>query len=87
MSAKVVSELLVKPALRLMSGLGPSPLKVRARLSTSIRLDEVRPEYHRAVVTYDPGTGGYEAASTGGKERREAKDEGYTITILRSAIY
>lgn len=39
--------------------------KVDARLKTPLRLDPVRPEYHRAVVTWNGIAGRFDAASTG----------------------
>ena len=46
----------------------PNPKKqVDARVKTPIRLDPVRPEYHRAVVSWNSIAGRFDAASTGGQ--------------------
>lgn len=51
----------VQPTLQLQQ----HAKKVDARLKTPLRLDPVRPEYHRAVVSWNSIAGRFDAASTG----------------------
>ncbi|CBN76716.1 conserved unknown protein [Ectocarpus siliculosus] len=67
-SSLVCSHLFVAPALRRMRGYAlPDcmPAQVDARLTAPLRLDSVRPEYHRAVVSWNNIAGRFDAASTG----------------------
>ncbi|CAM9235871.1 unnamed protein product [Ectocarpus sp. 4 AP-2014] len=67
-SSLVCSHLFVAPALRRMRGYAlPDcmPTQVDARLTAPLRLDSVRPEYHRAVVSWNSIAGRFDAASTG----------------------
>jgi len=69
-SALVTFYLLALPAIRSMMGV-QSPILpvVQARSTQPLRLDSVRPEYHRATLTWDrtlnQGAGGWSAVSTG----------------------
>lgn len=68
-SSLVTFQLCVLPCLRRLAGY-PCPLlrRVHVRLAQSLRLDPVRPEYHRATLEV-PGSGAsiLEAHSTGGQ--------------------
>jgi len=69
-SSLVTFNLLVVPALRKMMGYAhPELARVQVTLAQTVSLDPERPEYHRAVLTWDGrlngGAGGYLAASTG----------------------
>ena len=69
-SSLVTFNLLVVPALRKMMGYAhPEGRRVQATLAQEVSLDPERPEYHRAVLTWDgslnEGAGGYRAVSTG----------------------
>ncbi|CAM9193389.1 unnamed protein product [Scytosiphon promiscuus] len=67
-SSLVCSYLFVAPAIRRMRGYALQDCmlaQVDARLTTPLRLDPVRPEYHRAVVSWNSIAGRFDAASTG----------------------
>eukprot|EP00667_Euglena_gracilis_P023367 EG_transcript_26373 len=65
-SALVCLYLFVVPALRKMAGQTPLHLpRVAAKLSTRLKLDPERPEYHRAVLRWSVAEGGFVAESTG----------------------
>ncbi|KAI4308330.1 hypothetical protein L6164_031414 [Bauhinia variegata] len=69
-SCSVCFHLFVVPAIRNLAGwTNPHNLRVQARISQSIKADPIRPEYHRAIVTWNAndGTGrpGFVAESTG----------------------
>lgn len=69
-SSLVCFHLFVVPAIRHLAGwTNPHHLRVQARLCQPIKTDPVRPEYHRASVTWtdNDGTGnpGFVAVSTG----------------------
>ena len=58
--------LLVKPAIRVFSGLEVvKNLRIAVRLQDRIKLDNVRPEYHRAIVYWDASNSEFIAFSTG----------------------
>lgn len=69
-SSLVTFHLFVVPALRKLAG-HPEPhlQRVQAHLAQPLRLDPIRPEYHRATLQWDgtlnDGNGGYWASSTG----------------------
>ncbi|MBV7328982.1 molybdopterin molybdenumtransferase MoeA [Chloroflexi bacterium TSY] len=69
-SSLVTFYLFTVPAMRKMAG-WPNPHlpRIQAQLTHSLRLDPVRPEYHRATVKWEPslheGRGGFVAVSTG----------------------
>jgi gephyrin len=71
-SSLVTFYLLVAPAIRKLAG-WPDPhlRRVQAVLEQPLPLDNDRPEYHRALLTWDAslhqGVGGYRARSTGGQ--------------------
>lgn len=67
-SSLVCSHLFVAPAIRRMRGhtLQDCMLpQVDARLTSPLRMDPVRPEYHRAVVSWNHIAGCFDAISTG----------------------
>ncbi|CAM9122404.1 unnamed protein product [Pylaiella littoralis] len=67
-SSLVCAHLFVAPAVRRMRGYALRDCmlaQVDARLKTPLRLDPVRPEYHRAVVSWNGIAGRFDAASTG----------------------
>ena len=69
-SSLVTFYLMVVPAMRKMMGWpAPHVRRVQAHLAQPLQLDPVRPEYHRATLSWDPqlneGRGGYRAFSTG----------------------
>lgn len=69
-SSLVTFNLFAIPALRKMMGWAdPNLRRVRAFLAQPLTLDPERPEYHRAILTWDgslnEGVGGYLATSTG----------------------
>jgi gephyrin len=69
-SSLVTFYLMVAPAIRQLAG-WPEPKlrRVQAHLAQPLALDAYRPEYHRAVLRWEPalneGRGGYTAESTG----------------------
>lgn len=66
-SAVTTFHLFVLPALRRLSGISPPSLpRVGVVIDTDVRLDQARPEYHRAAV-YVGSNGELRAASTGGQ--------------------
>jgi gephyrin len=69
-SSLVTFYLLCVPAIRKLAGWAdPTLRRVRAGLAQPLALDPERPEYHRAMLHWDPaansGQGGFIAASTG----------------------
>ncbi|CAM9113787.1 unnamed protein product, partial [Hapterophycus canaliculatus] len=67
-SSLVCSHLFVAPAIRRMRGYALQDCmlaQVDARLTKPIRLDPIRPEYHRAVVSWNGIAGRFDATSTG----------------------
>ncbi|CAN0521602.1 unnamed protein product, partial [Laminaria digitata] len=67
-SSLVCAHLFVAPAIRRMRGhtLQDCMLpQVDARLMSPLRMDAVRPEYHRAVVSWNCIAGCFDAVSTG----------------------
>ncbi len=69
-SSLVTFYLMALPAIRRMAGWAdPSLPRVQAVLDRTVRLDEARPEYHRAHLTWESalhaGAGGWLATSTG----------------------
>jgi len=69
-SSLVTFYLMVVPAIRRLAGWpDPQLRRVQAQLAQPLFLDAQRPEYHRAVLTWDntlnQGAGGYLATSTG----------------------
>ena len=66
-SAFVTSTLFVVPTLKILKGLSVKQAflpRLRVRTATDMRLDPVRPEYHRAVASFS-GDGDCVAVSTG----------------------
>lgn len=64
-SGMVTFDLLVAPALRTLMGYSKvRPARLRCNLASDIKLDPVRPEFHRAKLSHD-GKGGFLAKSTG----------------------
>ena len=67
-SCHVCSQLLVEPAIRKLSCLMPDYIehpKVQAMLTSDIKLDTERPEFHRAIVCYNSSLSQFTATSTG----------------------
>lgn len=69
-SSLVTFYLFAVPAMRKMAGwLNPHLPRIQVQLTHTLRLDPVRPEYHRATVRWESslndGRGGFVAASTG----------------------
>ena len=70
-SALVTSHLLVLPALRKLQGLDESECiqpQVTVTLAHPIKLDPHRPEFHRALVSWDEESARFVATSTGRQE-------------------
>jgi len=64
-SATVCFELLVKPAIRTILGSNAREPIFEVPLGMDLKLDQVRPEYHRAYLAMDKNTGQWGAYSTG----------------------
>eukprot|EP00741_Cyanophora_paradoxa_P017171 tig00020960_g16583.t1 len=65
-SAAVCFNLAALPALRKMAGTPePFPPRVKARITTPLKLDPERPEYHRARLRFDAASACFVAESTG----------------------
>ncbi|GBG30640.1 Gephyrin [Hondaea fermentalgiana] len=65
-SGTVTFDLLVAPALRTLAGWhDPLSSRLECRLAAPLRLDPIRPEYHRARLARDEETGTFLAHSTG----------------------
>lgn len=67
-SCLVTKALMIDPALRRMQGLDSAScmhVQVPVKISTNLKLDHERPEYHRAIVSLDPSGMGLVAVSTG----------------------
>lgn len=66
MSALVCFHLFAQPALRKMAGFSNFELpQIDVKLTSSIRLDPERPEYHRAVAHWNHTQHCFDAQSTG----------------------
>jgi len=65
-SSLVTFTLFVVPSLKKVSGwANPHHRTIKARTTSDIRLDPLRPEYHRATISWDHQHGCYSATSTG----------------------
>lgn len=80
MSSFVCFHLVVLPALRKMAGWAhPELRRVAARLTSDLKLDPERPEYHRATLQWSrvpPGTPAAAAASAASGTSEGRGDEG-----------
>lgn len=67
-SCLVTKALMIDPALRRMQGLDSAAcmhIQVPVKISSNLKLDHERPEYHRAIVSLDQSGAGLVAVSTG----------------------
>ena len=88
-SALVSCKLMVYPALRKMQGMVETEWlapQVSVQLAHSVRLDSMRPEFHRAMVSWDDQSRSFIASSTGFQDSsRLLRLDSFVYAIIRGA--
>ncbi|QVQ51338.1 molybdopterin molybdotransferase MoeA [Spiractinospora alimapuensis] len=82
-SSYVSFALFVRPALRVLQGLEPTPLPtVRARLDTPVRSPAGRRSYLRGVLTYDPAHAATESGAPPYRVETASRQESHQLSAL-----